>query len=462
MAISIETALGEMGYKVADSEVMFSKIDEWKAMFQGDIKGFHKYQEWNGKRVVDKQRKSLGMPKKCCEDWADNIYNDNVHIQIGNEFQDVLAKVLQLNKFRRKFSETLEYSFALGTGGLVEYKDRQKNARINYYKAYCIRPLEVINNEIVSCAFASFKADKIVHLNVHDRQIDGTYLIKNRVFEQKSDKSIVEVDSDLSKEERSPVKLFQIIKPVITNNIELDSGMGMSCFANAEDENKVVDTIFDSFDNEIAIGKKRVYAKSGAVNINITADENGNNLAVPVFDHNQTIFYEVSGEDDEGTIIQETQEELRIPSLTEALQTALNLYGRKVGLGDDYYSFKDGTVYTNTTQVISSNSAFYKTLKKHEKAVLEVIQELVTAIYYLTHNKISNFDVTVDFDDSIIEDTAEIKRQAMLEYNSGLIDSVQYYQDVYKMTEEQAIQFDKSIRERLKANLEEDTILGEE
>lgn len=57
-------------------------------------------------------------------------------------------------------------------------------------------------------------------------------------------------------------------------------------------------------------------------------------------------------------------------------------------------------------------------------------------------------DVTIDFDDSIIEDSEKTRQQALLELNNELIDAVQYYIDVYKMTEEQAIEFRDKLTER--------------
>jgi hypothetical protein len=51
-------------------------------------------------------------------------------------------------------------------------------------------------------------------------------------------------------------------------------------------------------------------------------------------------------------------------------------------------------------------------------------------------------EITVDFDDSIIEDTAETKRQAMLELNVGLISKAEYYRQVYKMGELQALEYE--------------------
>ena len=71
-------------------------------------------------------------------------------------------------------------------------------------------------------------------------------------------------------------------------------------------------------------------------------------------------------------------------------------------------------------------------------------------------------DITVNFDDSIIEDTAEQKRQAMLEYNAGLIDAIEYYMAVYKMTEDQAIEWRDKMLERALPVEEEPPIEGDE
>lgn len=114
----------------------------------------------------------------------------------------------------------------------------------------------------------------------------------------------------------------------------------------------------------------------------------------------------------------------------------------------DRYSFKDGKVYTNETQVISTNSKLYKNIKNHEKLLTSSLSELVQAVLYAVTDHEYEGDISIDYDDSIVEDTAEIKRQALLELNAGLIDNIQYYIDVYKMTEEQAIEFDKKIKER--------------
>ena len=74
--------------------------------------------------------------------------------------------------------------------------------------------------------------------------------------------------------------------------------------------------------------------------------------------------------------------------------------------------------------------------------------ELIKAVLYVANGSEYINDVTIDFDDSIIEDSEKTRNQALLELNNQLIDDVQYYIDVYKMTEEQAIEFRDKISER--------------
>ena len=50
-------------------------------------------------------------------------------------------------------------------------------------------------------------------------------------------------------------------------------------------------------------------------------------------------------------------------------------------------------------------------------------------------------DITIDFDDSIIEDTEKKKQNAMAEFNAGLIDQIEYFVLTRNMTREQATKF---------------------
>ncbi len=449
--------LNSLGYEI--DVKMYDKINNWYQWFQGKFKDFHSYMHYNGLTYKPKERYSLGLPKKFAEAWADLLLNEKVWVSVKDSDQKKVDELLKDNDFRKKMNQLIEKSFALGTGATVEYKNFLSKPKIKYLIAPMIFPLRSEDGEIVDCAFASHKGKGNFYVEIHQLQENGKYKITNKYFNyDKETKKIKVTPMNVLKSIIKPIvtseeKMFQILTPNITNNIDLFSQMGLSVYANAIDQIKAADIIFDSFKNEYELGKKKVYVKTGALTFK-TVD----GKTVPIFDENQTEFFAIPGDEDDGKeTVTESQSDLRSESLIDGLDTAINLAADASGFGHDYFSFKDGEVYTNTTQVISSNSKLYRTLKKHEIILESVIIGVVKSLMYLSTGKIYQGDITIDFDDSIIEDKDAIKRQAQMEYNAGLIDAIQYYQDVYKMTEDQATEFYTKIQERMpKVKSEED------
>ena len=440
---NVKGYLHELGYEVINDKY-YDYVNEWYEWYKSYVEKFHKYTMFNGYKFVDKKRETLSMPKRASEDWASLLFNDNVCITVEESKQPELEELFNSNRFDHKFAELLELTFALGTGATVVYEEKG-NPKIDYINALMIFPLEVDNGEIVSCAFASCKDNKY-YVNIHECTGTG-YNIINKVF-SKNGNNYVESKLDIIEQTSSPVKMFQIYKPNITNNIDIFSPYGLSCYANALSQNRACDVDFDSFVNEVDLGKKRIFMKTDLLTYKTIVDEKGNSQEIPIFDTDQTEFYALPNDKDSDDMIREIDMNLRITEHIDAVQTSLNLFSDACGLGPDRFTFKDGKVYTNESQVISTNSKLYKNIKKHEKLLKYSIYELVRALLYSKSKTEYKGEITIDFDDSIIEDTAEIKRQALLELNAGIIDRIQYMIDVYKMTEKQAIEFVKNMEKR--------------
>lgn len=193
----------------------------------------------------------------------------------------------------------------------------------------------------------------------------------------------------------------------------------------------------------MALGKKRVYVSAGAVNFN--TNENGE--PVPVFDPSDIAYYALPG-DDNKELIKESTFDLRIDDISDAIQYNLNLVTSKVGLGHNYYKFKDGQVYVNTDNVISSNSDVYRKIKKQQNIITKAIINLIYGIAELIGIK-EEFSVSVFYDDSIIEDTEKTQRQAQTEVNLKIISKRQYYRDVYKLKDKEAAKFAKKMSKEI-------------
>ena len=445
---NVKTIVETMGYKIMDPD-WYDHIYEWLAWYQGKVDDFHKYKMYNGHKYVDKERYSLSMPKVMAEDWATLLYNDRTYIKVGETEQERFEKIIRGNKFESRFSRLIELYMALGTGATVEYQDATGEPKINFIPAPMIFPLKTESGEIVDCVFASVNDDEY-YINAHIKQKNGQYKITNRYWKFNTSGEPIEQKNDRTKREyTSKVKLFQIYKPAIVNNIDIFSPFGISFFANSLDRVKNVDLVYDSMRNEFQLGKKRLFIRGDLVDFKTVMDADGNSVDVPIFDDNDTEFYAMPNEDDaEGEQIKEVNSALRVNDHIGALQSNLNMLSDGCGLGNDRYNFQEGRVYTNTSQVISTQSKLYKTLLKHEKELRESIVEMVKALMYLDTNTEYTEDVTVDFDDSIIEDSAEIQRRAMLEVQSGLIDAQEYFVQVYKYSDSQAEEFVEKIKER--------------
>ena len=101
---------------------------------------------------------------------------------------------------------------------------------------------------------------------------------------------------------------------------------------------------------------------------------------------------------------------LRVQEHLTGMEMALNLLAVKCGFSPGHWQLdrKQRTLHT-ATEVISTNSAEFRTLKKHEIVLEEALVGLARVILKLGNlwfglKLNENIQITVDFDDSIIED----------------------------------------------------------
>ena len=440
----IKEFLVSKGYEDIEETEQTTKINEWLEWFKGNTK-YHKYTVYNGSTYVNCTLKSLNLASQLCNDLSDYIFNEKLEITIDNEtVQDKIMKCLEQNKFLENGNLLQQYVYALGTGAYIPYLENGV-LKINYNNATTIIPLEWDNQEITSCLFYSktkIKGGFEWYFNLHQKTETG-YTIYNEKIQEIKNKYVKVELADNIREITSPIKTFSIVKTPDVNNQYMGSPYGISIYGNATDNLLATDRAYDSLDNEIALGKKRVYVKAGATKFNTDAEGN----IKPIFDSNDVVYYQTP-DDEKGEMIKESSFDLRIDEITKALQTQLNLLSKKVGLGNDGLKWENGGVKT-ATEIISEDSDVYRRLKKQENIITNAITDLCYAIASLI-GITEKFNVSVFYDDSIITDTKDTRNQAMLELNGGLISKVQYYQDVYNLGEEEAIEFARKMEaERL-------------
>ena len=447
MGNEIREYLTKHKYNTASDET-YNHIDEWLEWYQNDVERFHKYKVFNGVSTKEEERYKLGMAKKVCEDWANLLLNEKVAIKAGN-YEERLQEILDNNNFLVRANQLIEMAFALGTGALVEYLDGEKVV-IDYIRADMIYPLSWENGNITECAFGSIRVidgNEVIYLQIHrlgdaDQGEDPElYYIENKYIDKKESVEL-EIPGDMLP--LIPTKydspLFQIITPNICNNIDLDSPLGVSVFANAIDQLKGCDLVYDSYMNEFVLGRKRILVPISLAKIQMEKD----GVAAPAFDASDTVYYQMPGDRDSNLKLTEVDMSIRANEHELAAQRSLDVLALKTGLGTGRYQFDSSGVKT-ATEVISDKSDLYQNRQKNAIIVNSALIDMVEAIAFLDAGR--EVEVSIDFDDSIIEDTNTTIDKNIKLVQGGLRSKLTAIMEINKCTEEEALKELKRIAE---------------
>jgi A118 family predicted phage portal protein len=427
----------------------YEMIEMWKSWYRGNVDDFHYYNvQMADGSVTQCERLTMNMGKKVAEDFAKLVWSEKVQIKLDTDEKTAkLWSVLDSkeNNFSTVFPQFIEKTFALGGGVLVEYLV-DGEPRIDYITADNAIPFAQENEKITGFISLSQFKDGInkktayyTLLTFHEYK-DGKYIKYNELYKSKSESELgkpidfnsmfPEVPEYIEYETDTPH--FQFIKPNIANNHDLTSSLGISVFANALDRLKAIDVKYDSFTNEFELGKKRILVDRTAIKSSAQVDVDGNVRNVSYFDRKDKVYVAINGMENQP--VKEIDFTLRVEDHISAINSELKWLSAAVGLGQDYYSFdKDGL--KTATEVISDKSDTYRTKVSHQIVIKDAIYDLIKSIMYLIG---IDGEITIVFDDSIIEDTgARIERGLKL-LAAGVISKETFLVRYLEYTEEEA------------------------
>ncbi len=410
MREQIYRKLRELGYGAREGVgAEESRLALWRSWYEGEVEHFHHYRVYNGQKRVPCRRASLGMAKKVCEDWANLLMNEQVRITAeGSREQRFLDRVLEENRFFLMANRLQERKAALGTAA---YVPRVSEGRIclDYPDAEGILPLSWENGEVRDCAFAATRCSggrELLYLQVH-RRVSGLYEIDNLLFDAENGalrQLPLESEADFAGvpervQTGRGTRSFVLDRMNLVNNLDPASPMGISVFANAIDQLRGADLVYDSYVNEFVLGKKRIMLKPEA-----TKDFDG----APLFDTDELAFYILPEDSGNGSVIREIDMTLRTAEHHAGIQDMLSLLGDRCGFGERYYRLDQGSVKT-ATQVISENNSLFRNIRKHELLLEAALKELMRILLRLGNDYCGEeldeeTGIRIDFDDSIMED----------------------------------------------------------
>lgn len=429
--------LKKQGYTLPD-DGMSAKQKEWLAWYRGYVQDRHKYTVYDGQQVRECSRRTLGMAKVVCEDYASLLMNENVRIS-AKGFEE-LPEVLEENNFMTRMNRLSELTMALGTGAIVEFLVDGQPV-IDYIRAEYVYPLSWDNDKVEECAFASRKvisrndaSEEVYYVQLHTK-VNGGWQIRNVYLDRNGDEMELP-DGMVEETPVSPVPLFQIVRPNTINVADFDSPLGASVFAEALEQLFDCDVVWDSYINEFILGKKRMMIPTSLSKMLMHKDANGNELLSPMFDPNDALFYVYDAEDGAAQKPIEVDMNLRTDAHDQGLQRCIDMVSKKCGLGMGRYKIESNDIKT-ATEVISSKSDLYQSLKRHEKTFGDAIIGMVRALAWLT-GRSPEIAVSVKFDDSIIEDEQAALDRCVKMVNNGLMSHVEAIMRLENVDENEA------------------------
>ena len=479
----------------------------WQAVYKGYYKAWHEVPIATIKNPKGKTRtmSTMNAGKMACSQMARYVWNERCSISVSMEgredaeedpLDEYLQEVLCNNRFWQSFGDLLEKSFALGGGALKEWveipKDENGNdigegkVKIGYTMASQFVPTAWDNSRVKAGIFISREArDGYYYTVVEWHHLNGSvYRVTNDLYRMPIKDApepqnilgwwyplneiypLLSPDTTIYDVENA---FFQYIKPFGANYADDNSPLGMSIFAPAMGTLHGLDIMFDSLQREFVLGKKRIIAPARAMKM--AAGVNGGSPQ-RYFDADDEVWEALATDNPEDLKVYDNSVDLRVEPHITGINGDLSILCAQIGFDPGTLSFDTQKGLKTATEVISENSKTFGTVKAHENNIKDSLEQMVRAIlelsahYGLTYNGQSvesliagGYNVSIKFDDSIIEDkNAEINQGTML-VGAGLMSKKKFMMDTLGYTEEDADKELAQIAEEKQANAVEVTRL---
>ena len=459
--------LREEGYTIPNNVARYYKnTDTWRKWWEGFVSSFHNHEVGTADGTLTTLRRySLGMAKTVSEDWANLLLNEKTFIDVKD---DATQKYLSGDKetqeggllnrvdFWTKGNIQVENAYATGTSAIIigvenaSAIDNDETLEVSsgeiVYRyiddPQCIIPFSWNDTEIVDCAFMDDYYEngmRMMHIQIHEKE-ETKYKVTNLLY--KLNRNKWEKDTYEGAEAyRSPAKMFHIMKPNLSNNIDGSVPFGISVFANATDQLMGIDLAIDNLGMDFLLGRKKVFMEQDMM-VTFT-DKEGKPRVHTGATIEQTLFHSMGAKKlSDKPSYQEYNPALRVEENKAGIQTQLDLLSLKVGMGTNRYSFENGMVYTNVTQTKNSNKDLYESVNKQRVAITSFLKGLIknTLIVAKSVGEPVNPEalITVRFDDSAFTDEETERMRFLQEIREGVRQKWEYRVKYLSESEEEA------------------------
>lgn len=416
-----------------------------------------------GQKLVSRHKKQLRSHLQVCREFSSYFFNEKIDFKLSDAESDKKIGELEIEYLKKHYNDKDLWSrlenemvdvFGIGAVGIVSSYDEVWGIQNNFYDAYCILPITIIDNKIKEVAFIgtdvintqktrislhrinwtndTFITDEPIPQVMTTKKEDG-YIIDTITLDANG--NMIEAESRLNR--ISPVRLFVILKPFNRKPYDYANCFGLPIYEDARDVCQGIDDIYGAMRRDLAISENMLLASKS-----LFTNPLNNKLEIPErFANGNTILLgeEITNSIDNKAIVSLENLQTKINEYSQNLSEAYKMLSLNVGLGAETLSLNKVSTPT-ATQVISDNGQKFTSLKKHFGQMRDEICKLNSAILFLayenTNNKQLDYNIRITFNtsDNILVDDETLKEQALSQFQAGLMSVYRYLKEFENLT----------------------------
>lgn len=476
----------ELGGVPAFNQFYYFGIFIWKYLYKGFYAPWHRILAptiENPRNRRDLER--MDTAKAICAELAGLVWSEQCEVHVSQDAEEqvldeYIHDVLVKNGFWTKMQEHIEQTLALGGGAIKAWYEERRDSegniipdsgriRLGFAMADQFIPTAWDNAQVTDGVFISREAkDGYYFTRLEWHKWDGlTYYISNEAF--RSEYKTAQQNSTESQDilgfryplnevypflnENTELKglttsLFAYYRTAIANNIDDNSPLGVSIYANALSTLKALDICYDSFIREFQLGKKRIIVPAQCIR---TVRDPVTDELRRFFDASDEAYVALATDDPASLKIQDNSVELRIDEHERAINAFLSILCLQLGFSAGTFTFDRATGLKTATEVISENSKTYKTIKAQQLQIKLAIAKIVDAIiqiaqlydvkwkgYSISQLAAKGWETKIVFDDSILQDRQTNINEGILLITNGVMSKKKFLIDTLGYTKEEA------------------------
>lgn len=430
----------DFGLDTETSKEMLDAIQNWSSIFNGN-------EPW-----IDKNTVSLHVAKTICEKVA-----KAVTIEFKSECNDKYINSIY-QKFLKNKRKYVEY--AIGKS-CIFFKPSYENGKMNITTIQADKFIPVKFDDTGDLLAAIF-IDQItngndVYTRLEYNELKGNVIeIKNIVYKGKKNGVVLSNKIDLNSIDKwkdlDETLAIEGVDRLLggfftmnnTNNVDNNSPLGVSIFHNAITTLKEIDkqfsrTLWEYEGSELAIDIDETM---------LELDKKGN----PIYPKGKSrLFRKLGAINDDKAKYNIFSPEIRDTALFNGLNELLRQTELQCGLAVGTLC-KPELIEKTATEIKTGKQDYYVTVSDIQTSLQQSFEDLIYGIYVLCKlYRIpvnNNYEVTFDWDDSILVDKESIQRQSLVERNAEIIDDIQYIMETRDYSEKEAISFYDNIQKR--------------